>query len=170
MRYHACPAMVVSADLAIRACSAGDLARLERAESQRVAGARERFARQQRGEAVYLLAWRGERFAGHGTLLARSKYDEVRGRLGELPELNALATWPRNQGTGTRLIGVAEAIARDRGAPRIGLAVEHANVDARRLYLRLGYMSWGHGTVIDEWLDPSGEEHADHCDYLVKQL
>ena len=55
--------------------------------------------------------------------------------------VNALATYPfrRGQGHGTRLLGVAERLARARGRPALSLAVVDANLGARRLYERLGF-------------------------------
>lgn len=145
------------------------------------AGARDRFHHgersrmHQRGEAIYLLAWDGDRPCGRVTLFHRSTYDRVRDVLGDLPELNALEATPRGRGTGSRLIAAAEEQAAALGAHRIGLAVEHQNSRARRLYERLRYVEWGHGDVVDRWQerDAGGavvREHADSCSYLLKDL
>lgn len=55
--------------------------------------------------------------------------------------VNALAALPdhRGRGWGTRLLGVAEAIAAETGAARLSLIVSSANAGARRLYARLGF-------------------------------
>jgi ribosomal protein S18 acetylase RimI-like enzyme len=55
--------------------------------------------------------------------------------------LNALATYPehRRQGHGTRLLGLAEDLARAGRCRALSLAVVDANAGARRLYERLGF-------------------------------
>ena len=128
-----------------------------------------------RGEATYLLAWAGDQPCGRATVLHRSKYQRVRDVLGDFPELNGLEATPRGLGIGSRLVAAAEERATALGAARIGLAVEHGNADARRLYERLGYAEWEHGDVVDRWLERDGagtvlREHADPCSYLVKDL
>ena len=147
----------------IRPCTADDVGRLSPYLLRR-------FAVQQDGNGTLLLAFRDDTLAGSTLVLMRSKYEDVHARLGSLMELNALEANPQGQGTGTALIAAAEALARDHASALFGLAVEHRNRDARRLYARLGYASWGHGTVIDRWRDLEGAEHADPCDYLVKRL
>lgn len=147
------------------------------------AGLRERFhhdersGMHQRGEATYLLAWDGALPCGRVTLLHRSKYERVREVLGDVPELNGLEATPGRLGIGSTLVTAAEAQATTLGAHRIGLAVEHGNAGARRLYERLGNVEWEHGDVVDRWqerdADADGDvvrEHADPCSYLVKDL
>jgi GNAT superfamily N-acetyltransferase len=147
----------------IRPCREGDLPQLSPYLLRR-------FAVQQRGDGTLLLAFRGGRFAGSALVLARSKYDEVNAHLGPIMELNSLEAHPQGQGTGTALVHAAETLAREHRATLFGLAVEHRNRDARRLYERLGYASWGRGTVIDCWRELDGTEHADPCDYMTKKL
>ena len=135
----------------------------------------ERLRMQERGEATYLVAWRGDRPCGRVTILHCSKYAEVRRVLGRFPELNALEAIPQGHGIGSQLIASAEERAAATGHPTIGLAVGYDNPAALRLYLRLGYVEWRHGTVIDRWIerDEAGEVvgvHADPCRYLVKSL
>lgn len=130
---------------------------------------------QERGEATYLLAWNGDLPCGRVTVFNRSKYERVRDLMGEFPELNALEVDPRGLGIGSQLIASAEDHAKALGAQRIGLAVGHENVAARRLYERRGYVTWPHGDLVDHWLerDRGGtvvREHADLCSYLVKDL
>ena len=72
-------------------------------------------------------------------MLAASKYEKVRQRLGAFPEINALEARPPGQGTGTAIMACAEQTARALGAAMIGLAVDVSNHGARRLYQRLGY-------------------------------
>ena len=135
----------------------------------------ERWAMQQRGEARYLLAWRGGEPVGRVSLLRESKYRPVRARFEDLVEMNALEATPQGQGIGTAVIRAAEASALDGGARWMGLAVAPDNVGALRLYARLGYRDWGHGDVVDEWTerDEHGSVVAEHrtpCRYLVKEL
>ena len=155
---------------------AGDLPRLLVG-----AGPRDRFHHgersrmHERGEATYLLAWNGELPCGRVTLFHRSEYEQVRDALGNFPELNALEATPQGLGIGSKLVAAAEVHTTALGAHRIGLAVEHGNVDARRLYERLGYAEWEHGDVVDRYVERDGSgtvvaEHADLCAYLVKEL
>ncbi len=163
-------------DLRIAPCSGADLERLlEQDLPPHVAAShRERYAQQVAGQAIYLLAWRGDRYAGRGTLYPGSRYESVRQAHPETAEINALDVNPQGRGTGTALITAAEARAARAGHPSIGLAVELTNPAARRLYERLGYAPWGDGQVIDEWIErrESGVEiqHRDPCDYLIKHL
>jgi ribosomal protein S18 acetylase RimI-like enzyme len=55
--------------------------------------------------------------------------------------VNALATFPesRGLGAGTRLMGLAESMAREAGVPGLSLIVAEENAGAKRLYERLGY-------------------------------
>ncbi len=160
----------------VRPCTEEDLRQLLQGSTSRHDGDhhRERFDLQTRGQAVYLLAWRGPRNVGRATLYLASKYDGVRSRYPDAAEINALAADPAGQGTGTALIRVAEdhAIARDRTA--VGLAVEPSNPAARRLYERLGYRLWDGEQVIDQWThvadDGTLTHHANACDYLIHSL
>ncbi|TKJ20310.1 hypothetical protein A6V29_08940 [Blastococcus sp. CCUG 61487] len=129
----------------------------------------------ERGEATYLIAWDGDVPCGRVSLFHRSKYERVREVLGDIPEINALEATSRGVGIGSRLIASAEESARTLGATRMGLAVEHGNGGARRLYERLGYVEWEHGDVVDRWVERDGDgtvvrEHADLCSYLVRRL
>lgn len=135
----------------------------------------ERILMQDRGEATYLLAWRGDEPCGRATLFHSSKYDEVRRLLGVLPELNALEATPQGQGIGSQIIACAESVGRSIDHSLIGLAVDHKNVRARQLYERLGFRDWGDGDVVDRWNERDGfgvivREHAEACAYLIKPL
>lgn len=162
--------------LRIAPCSAADLRRLEQIDTGphlRFHNA-ERFGMQEKGEAVYLLAWRGEALVGRVSLLARSKYPEVAARFPGLSEINALAAFPAGQGTGTALIRAALTAATERGDRMVGLAVDHDNPEARRLYERLGWELVPDLEIVDEWDDITedgpGEHYADPCSYLVRAL
>ncbi|GIF77314.1 GNAT family N-acetyltransferase [Asanoa siamensis] len=53
----------------------------------------------------------------------------------------------RNRGYGTSIIRAAEELVSARGHERIVLGVGVENPAARRLYERLGYAEWPHGTI-----------------------
>ncbi|MEY2467698.1 MAG: hypothetical protein QOF21_396 [Actinomycetota bacterium] len=162
----------------IHACTPTDLDALLAFDGRRGAqeAVRWRYEQQQRDEAVFLVAWRDETLAGRTSLTWWSKYDQVRHALGDFPEINGLDAWPQNHGTGTLIVAECERIARDeRGSDRIGLAVELGNPNAKRLYERLGFVDWGRGEIVDEWIekDESGnvaEVHRPSCNYLTRAL
>ena len=137
----------------------------------------DRLARQQRGGGVVLVAWLAGRPVGEVFLDCEPATEpEVRRQLPGVPRLDHLEVagplWGR--GIGTALIRAAEATARQLGYERIALGVGLDNPKAQRLYERLGYGDWGHGTVVGTWV-----EHPDDgppvtlsevCDMLVKFL
>lgn len=134
---------------------------------------RERFDAQERGEAALLIAWEGDEIRGRVRLRWYSKYIEIIDEFGEFPEINALDAWPTGAGVGTQIIAACEEIARERGEKQMGIGVEVSNVNARRLYERLGYEYWG--DVIDEWaeVDADGnvtKTHHDPAAYLIKNI
>lgn len=166
----------LSERIEIRPCDADDFARLMRTTWHRSLREhhRERYAWQEAGAAVYLLAWEGRRLRGRLTLLAESKYDNVRAMLGTLPEVNALTVRPNGRGIGTRLVRAAEALAKERGADRLGIAVSVDNERAARLYRRLGFEDAGIGEVIDTWSEARRfRATLEYCEvgrFLVKGL
>jgi len=135
---------------------------------------RERWARQTRGDGVYLLARQDGEVVGHSMLFRRSKYPEV--QAGPDPaEINALHAYEQGRGIGTAIIAAAEELATEWGRSVIGLGVEPDNVGARRLYERLGYQEWDGPQVIDRWTEKDADgrilvTHQDPCLYLVKRL
>jgi ribosomal protein S18 acetylase RimI-like enzyme len=118
-----------------------------------------RFDAQERGEGLLLVAWEGDAIRGRVRFRFFSKYVEVIDEFGEFPEINALDAWPQGEGVGTQIIAECERIAAARGEAQVGIAVVVTNVNARRLYERLGYEYWG--DVIDD-----GQPAA----YLLKKL
>ena len=149
------------APLVIRACDGRDLDALEEqiASPGRSRLHWARFAEQQSGESVYLIAWRGGEPVGHLNLRwYGSRSPSVATRLERCPEINALGVRPelQNQGIGTALVREAERLAAERSYPRICLGVGIDNFGARRLYERLGYRYWSHGTIEGSW---SYEDH-----------
>jgi GNAT superfamily N-acetyltransferase len=164
-------------DLRIRACSEGDIVPLARHFSSgdsRVHAVR--YARQQDGHSVYLIAWLAEVPVGHLDLWWQGAEDSpsARQHLAGCPELNSIAVLPeyRSQGIGTRLIAAAEEMARERGFREVCVGVNTENTRARSLYERLGYRDWGHGVVEAYWLlpDQHGTRHAEQAMYLRKKL
>ena len=137
----------------------------------------DRLARQRDGGGVLLVAWLDGRPAGDVYLdCGPAEEPEVRRHLPGVPRLDHLEVpGPlQRRGIGTALIRAAEDTARRLGHQRIALGVGLDNPNARRLYERLGYADWGHGTVVGTWV-----EHPDDgppvtlsevCDMLVKRL
>ena len=72
--------------------------------------------------------------------------------------VNVVATLPaaRGRGLGSRLMGVAEDIARAGGHPRLSLVVADENTGARRLYHRLGYRERATRPMVKEGWDGPG--------------
>jgi ribosomal protein S18 acetylase RimI-like enzyme len=163
--------------LDIRPADQHDLAQLIAAAADSPAARehhRERWTRQARGEALYLLARADGAIVGHTMLLRESKYAEVRAAHNPA-EINALHAYEQGRGIGTALIAAAESLAADWGRDLVGLAVEPQNTGARRLYERLGYRQWDGGQVLDEWTekDAAGQVIVAHQDpgvYLLKPL
>jgi GNAT superfamily N-acetyltransferase len=132
----------------------------------------------QRGEGgVLLVAWLDGRPAGD-VLLTWEPADEpeVRRWLPGVPRLVHLEVLGplQRRGLGTALIRAGEDLARRLGHERLALGVGVDNPDARRLYERLGYVDWGHGTVVATWQERDHEGTPVTCsetlDTLVRRL
>lgn len=82
--------------------------------------------------------------------------------------VNVLACYPeyRGQGLGTRLLNLAEAIAREEALRRMSVIVADNNVGARRLYERHGYQEAATLPCVKEGWDTDTE----HWVLLVKSL
>ena len=59
----------------------------------------------------------------------------------------------QRRGVGNALIQAGEDTARRLGHRRLALGVGVDNPGARRLYERLGYGDWGHGTIVGTWVE-----------------
>lgn len=159
----------------VQACREGDLTALETniPSPGRSTFHRNRFREQSSGRSIYLIAWVAERPVGH--VLVRwsgTNQPAVRRVLGQTPMLNALGVSApyRRRGIATELILHAERLARDRGHRAVGLGVDVDNAGARRLYDRLGYRDWGHGTVPSQWTWTSDNGQAIREDELLLML
>ncbi|MCH8062578.1 MAG: GNAT family N-acetyltransferase [Chloroflexi bacterium] len=137
----------------------------------------ERFTRQEKGEAVYLVAWNGNLPVGHLLLKWRGTADDpLAPDIEDCPDLEDLFVIPdyRSNGIGTRLLECAEQTAVERGNTRIGLGVGVDNPRARRFYLRLGYRETGTGRYETGgvYIDRDGSERSwtEVCVYLTKYL
>lgn len=166
--------------LSVRPLAAEELRLVERSLRQGMPEKhRKRLERQQRGRAVYLIAWHAMLPVGH--LLLKWTTDESITTIPVLrrwPELEDFFVVPayRAQGLGAGLLEEAEGLARQMGYARLGLAVGlTADYDpARRLYQRRGYVDAGLGTYYDHWcyLDSYGrlQWREELCAYLIKDL
>lgn len=166
----------MTANLEIRPGSAADLAALVAVLEQRDFFA-DRLARQHQGRGVLLVAWLGDRPVGDAYLLREpADVPKVRQYLPGVPQLDHLeVVGPlQRRGIGTALIHAGEDTARRLGDQRLALGVGLANVDARRLYERLGYADWGHGPVVGTWRavrdDGTPVAVSQLIDMLVKHL
>lgn len=138
---------------------------------------RDRFAAQQRGEGMYLIAREKALPLGHLMLWWRAPAsDPIASKLRDCPHVEDVLVDPerRSQGTGTLLLDRAEALAVERGCARIGLAVGIDNPRAHALYLRRGYAGAGFGEfrIGGSFTDRDGQGHSWHedCVYLIKRL
>ncbi|MFL6602267.1 MAG: GNAT family N-acetyltransferase [Steroidobacteraceae bacterium] len=111
---------------------------------------RDTYTRQQRGEALMLLGMSNE------YPLAQAWLDFTKRGSWQRPRVWALRVFPPLQGLGigTWMLRAAEAVAKSRGARELELGVEKTNIDAQRLYDRLGYRA----TSTEVAIDPN---HAD---------
>ena len=164
--------------LAIRPLAAEDLPLLEQFPSGGLREKhRERLARQEAGEAVYLVAWDAGLPVGHLLLKwGGAGAEPMASRLRDCPAVEDFTVRPeyRSQGVGSHLLDTAEGLARGRGFERIGLSVGVENTRARALYERRGYADAGLGEHTVRWpyIDREGQRRwgEEHCVFLVKSL
>ena len=139
-----------------------------------------RLGDQRAGRVTYLIAWANDRAVGHALLRwGGTTNPELRWLLESRerhPYVEALLVHPslRSRSVGTQILAAADALVRERGMNRIGLAVAVENLRARALYERLGYRDVGLGEFGNAWsyIDEAGIEVAESeiCAYLVKDL
>ena len=165
--------------LEIRAASRADIPRLVALpfSGGLPAKHRDRVERQDRGEALYLLALLGDRIIGHLLLKWNGpEHEFVRPRVPSCAEIEDFVVGPewRGQGVGGALLNAADTCCRDRGVARLGLAVGLENPSARAIYEHRGYVLVPGSEHRVSWLqsDATGcevEAHED-CVYLIKEL
>ena len=82
--------------------------------------------------------------------------------------VNILAAFPehRGRGYGTRLLALAEDIARDQELPAMSIIVSSGNEGARRLYERTGYVETARRAIVKDGWDCDSAEWV----LLVKPL
>ena len=160
----------------IRPASEADLLGLVAALGQRHFFS-DRLGRQRAGGGVLLVAWVDGRPVGD-VFLDREPATEpaVRRRLPGVPTLSHLEVLGpfQRRGIGTALIRGGEDTARQLGHRRLAIGVGVDNPSARRLYERLGYIDWGHGTVETSWQEHHGTGPpvtvTETIDMLVRRL
>lgn len=159
--------------LGIRPAEPTDLAALTEELGQRPFFT-DRLARQADGRGVLLTAWLNNRPIGDAYLwLEPAEEEPIREYLPETPLLTHVEIHPhhRRQGHGTALITTAERELVNLRYRRVALAVEQYNLDATRLYHRLGYREWAHSTVeCHSFADGTGLDEAETCRIMVKRL
>jgi GNAT superfamily N-acetyltransferase len=110
----------------------------------------DRLERQHQSLGVLLVAWLQDRPVGDVYLWLEPAFEDiVRAQLPGVPLLTHLEVLPtaRNRGIGTELVAQAEAHLSALDFERAALSVGETNKDAYRLYERLGYAEWQHGTI-----------------------
>jgi len=124
--------------------------------------------RQERSEALVLLAVIGPWPVGHLLVDFVALQPEGATHFWHMGVHDTM----RNRGVGTALIQVAEREASRRGLRESALEVEKANPDALRLYERLGYRITGEQDEVWPESDPGGarQDVAHPCWTLRKRL
>lgn len=136
----------------------------------------ERLARQSEDNGVLLVAWfDGDPVGCVYVWLEDAEERELREHLPGVPLLNRLKVverW-RNNGFGTKLVRIAERVAREHGRKQLALGIALENVDAERLYRRLHFEEWQHGLVDTYYVvfeDGNEVRAPERCRILVKDL
>ncbi|MEA5366691.1 GNAT family N-acetyltransferase [Amycolatopsis sp., V23-08] len=110
----------------------------------------DRLARQDNHQGVLFFGWWGTRPAGTVYLwLEEAEEPPIQAHLPGVALLTHLQVHAelRRRGVGTALVGAVEQHLAEQGRERVALAVRTDNPAAARLYDKLGYRDWGHGTV-----------------------
>ncbi len=138
---------------------------------------RARLDRQDRGEVLYFVAWRGATPSGHLLLEWGGTEDEpIRSGLLDCPNLEDLFVMPdfRSRAIGSMLLDAAITAAREAGYTQLGLGVAIDNPGAIRLYEQKGFQDCGLGeyTSGGSYVDRDGtvQTWQETCTYLIKRL
>jgi ribosomal protein S18 acetylase RimI-like enzyme len=138
----------------VRLGTAADLPALDRAiPTGRNDVHRSFLARQEAGDASYVVAWQGAEPVGSGVIRWG----------GQDPEISNLHVPEplRSQGIGAAIVRYAEDLVRERGFGRVSIAVGEANPRAAALYERLGYRDTGRrSTTSYTYFDTDGVERS----------
>jgi GNAT superfamily N-acetyltransferase len=159
----------VDGDLRIRPATGADLPALVGAF-----GDEHFFQSRDPAAGVLLVAWLDGRPVGDVWLSWTPSDPAIAERLPNAPMLVHLEVTPplRGHGVGTALVHAAGTVAHDRGAPLTSLLVTVDNLDAARLYARLGYVDWEGGEVVNVWTRhlPDGSQHQvrEACHLLIR--
>jgi hypothetical protein len=159
----------------IRPASHADLAALVAVLGQRHFFT-DHLARQQRGDGLLLVAWLDGDPVGDGYLACEpAEEPEVRRYLPGAPRLEHLEVLGPFQGRHRHRPDPRGRGGRPAARPPAGRAGRGVdNPDARRLYERLGYADWGHGTIVGTWQDHDHDGPpvtvSETCDVLAKRL
>lgn len=122
---------------------------------------RQTFEQTRQGQRVMLIAVAGETIVGQAFIqLVSSELEYANGvDRGYLYALRVRPGW-QGQGLGTRLIAAAETELRSRGFTTAVIAVGKENIDARRLYERLGYHAFADDPGVWYFTDVNGAQQT----------
>lgn len=145
----------------VHRCAGADVEAITATEHAGARIAERMFARQERGESIYLIAWIDGVPVGQGEVV----FEPLR----ELRSLHVVATH-RRRGIGTAIILAAEEASREAGELSVGVGLD--NSGARRLYGRLGYRATGEvSTTRYRYVDADGEHEVTETDErMTKRL
>ncbi len=136
-----------------------------------------RLREQEKGNALYLIAWLDKKIIGHIFLRFDGAKDRIiKNKIKKCAHIEAAAIISEFQGRGfgTKLIKKCESISKNKGFKKIGMAVSIDNEGAFNLYKRLGYKDIGLGSFKTGWFvkDKNGKRKKEFetCIYLVKKL
>ncbi|MBC8138747.1 MAG: GNAT family N-acetyltransferase [Fibrella sp.] len=138
-----------------------------------------RYEQQKSGDATYLIAVQGDIPIGHALLKWKGATDEpIAGNLADpTPDVEDLFVHEahRNRRVGSRLLEMAERLAREREYKQIGLSCGADNTDARALYTARGYLDSGIApyTLSGKYKDAKGadgEWTERDCTYFLLPL
>lgn len=140
---------------------------------------KQRYEKQRSGDATYLIAVQGEVPVGHALIQWKGATDEaIAPNLADpTPDVEDLFVHEahRNRMVGSRLLEMAERLARERGYKQIGLSCAADNKDARALYEARGYLDSGIApyTLSGKYKDAKGIEQEwieRDCTYFLLPL